>query len=98
MAARWAVLAIIAMALYSVSMAAVMKPHRDDRELAGVAVPVGTDTDLQVVLSALLSLYSATGGPHWANNAGWSSVPPVDPCTTGTSTWYGITCNGASVW
>jgi hypothetical protein len=88
-----AVVAIIAVAFITVSTAAVMEPQRGDREHA--AAPVRTGADSQ--LSALMSLYNATGGPHWANNAGWSSVPLTDPCITGTSTWFGVACNGTNV-
>ncbi len=89
-----AVVATIAMAFITVAIAAVMEPQRGDREHAAAAA-VTAVADLQ--LSALISLYNATGGPHWANNAGWSSVPLIDPCITGTSTWYGVVCNGANV-
>jgi hypothetical protein len=54
-------------------------------------VVVGVDSQL----AALICLYNATNGTHWTHNNGWSGTPPIDPCVTGTSTWFGITCNGA---
>ncbi len=56
-------------------------------------VVVGVDSQL----AALISLYNATNGTHWANRYGWSGTPPIDPCVTGTSVWSGITCNRTAV-
>ena len=37
--------------------------------------------------SALVDLYSATGGEHWRNSSAWLSG---DPCA---DRWFGIFCN-----
>lgn len=37
--------------------------------------------------SALIDLYDSTGGPGWANSAGWNG-PPGSECT-----WYGVLCD-----
>jgi hypothetical protein len=78
---------IVTMSLNTVSVATVMGPHQGG--------PVRTAPDAQ--LAALLSLYNATGGPHWVNTTGWSSVPRIDPCTAGALSWFGVTCNGTNV-
>ena len=40
-------------------------------------------------IDVLNALYSATSGPSWKNNQGWTTAFG-DVCT-----WYGVSCNGA---
>jgi hypothetical protein len=92
------VVAIVVSAILSSTIAASVtnKRQADGGFTASSAVAVDIVRD-SLQLSALLTLYNATNGPSWLNNTGWNTVPPIDPCITGTSTWYGIICNGGSV-
>ncbi|MDE2762273.1 MAG: hypothetical protein OXQ94_07015 [Gemmatimonadota bacterium] len=38
--------------------------------------------------AALVALFEATGGPHWANSDNWLTQAPLDQ-------WHGVTTNGA---
>ena len=49
------------------------------------AACIGPPTD-PLQTAALLSLYTAAGGPMWTNRTGWSTAGS-DPCTP--STWFG---------
>ena len=37
---------------------------------------------------SLLSLFDATGGPHWRNKENW--YPATDPCD---DRWFGVSCD-----
>ena len=48
--------------------------------LAGAAIPASERT-------ALIDLYTSTGGPSWTTNTGWLGAAGTE-CS-----WYGVTCD-----